>query len=574
MLQLCLLTGCASPQLGGPTAPRDDVNAGLLTLPSGRSFAIYPQHLAYTGEGQYRWPDGREYTGDWRAGLPHGMGSERLPQVLGSVSPRDAESYNGMWREGRRHGHGELTLAGGTHYVGDFADGLREGQGVESSREGLYRGNWHHGLPSGNGRMHSRNGTIYDGQWRNGQRHGFGAFTDTLGNHYEGNWTNDNPHGFGTMRYSDSSYEGQWQNGAQSGYGRQVSESGLVYEGTWRAGKRNGYGREQRPDGREYIGEWVADKRHGQGRESSIDGAYHEGAWEFNQTLGPGTRRNRTGIEISGVWTDNQVNSGLLTLPSGAQYAGALLRNRGTEVQTPLIAWLQQQAAGGDAYAQLFLGTIYADFTRPRPDPAKSLRWFTAAAQKSIAEAQFRIAPLIIKDNTPRAIEFLAAAALRGHPDANALLGEYYLTGQWLPANLRLAIKCLEAASDAGNISARNNLAWLLATHPNDSIRDGAKAISLIKPIALLYLNWQHVDTLAAAYAEGGDFEAAIRSQQNAIELLTADPSVASQITALSQEMNSRLTLYADDQPYREDSPDRGPRLGFSEEAQPGDETQ
>lgn len=571
ILQLCLLTACASPQIGGPTAPRDDVNAGLLTLPDGRTLAVYPQDLAYSGNGQYRWPDGRKYAGDWRDGLPHGMGRERLPQVLGIVSPRDGESYSGMWREGRRHGHGELTRSDGTHYVGNFVNGAREGEGVESSANGLYRGSWHHDLPSGNGTLHGNNGTIYDGQWRSGQRHGIGAFTDNLGNHYEGDWANDTPHGFGTMQYSESSYEGQWYNGAQSGYGRQINESGLIYEGTWLAGERYGFGRERRPDGREYVGEWLADARHGQGRESSIDGAYHDGAWENNQTLGPGTRRNRTGIEISGVWNDNYVSSGLLTLPSQAQYAGALMRNRGSEVQPRLIEWLEQQAELGDSYAQLFLGTIYADFKRPLPDPAISLRWFTAAAQQGVAEAQFRLAPLIIKDNTPRAIEFLAAAAQQDHPDANALLGEYYLIGQWLPANIRLAIKYLEAAGDAGNITARNNLAWLLATHPDDSIRDGKKAIAVIKPIALLYLNWQHVDTLAAAYAAAGEFEAARASQENAIELAQADPSVAANIAALSSEMALRLALYVDKQSYREDS---AASSRESEEVLSGDGTQ
>lgn len=554
-LAVLLLTSCASPQIGGPTAPADDVNAGILTLPGGRSVAVYPQDLAYSGTGRYRWPDGREYDGTWRVGVPHGMGSEQLS---------NGDSYRGMWREGRRHGHGELTTPQGTHYVGDFVNGLREGEGVESSAAGLYRGSWHQDVPDGSGTFHGSAGDIYEGEWRSGERHGFGRYTDKQGNRYEGDWADDNPHGFGSMHNADSSsYRGQWHNGAQSGYGYQVNASGLIYEGTWVANKRDGFGREQRPDGREYIGEWLADQRHGQGRESSVDGSFHDGAWEHNQTFGPGTRRNRTGIEISGVWNNNHVSSGLLTLPTGAEYAGPLLRKGGSEVQPPLLAWLAENAAANDPYAQLFLATTYADFKRPLPDPAKALRWFTAAADAGIAEAQFRTATLIINDNTPRAIEFLAAAAAANHPDANALLGQYYLTGRWVPGNSQMAMRYLEAASTAGNLAAKNNFAWMLATDPAAAIRDGAKAVTVIKPIALMYRDWQHLDTLAAAYAELGEFDAARRAQRSAIDAFAAsdDPGrTVDDAAGLLQQMRSRLTLYQNGLPYRQDPTHRAGR--------------
>lgn len=548
LLSVLLLTSCMTPQIGGPTAPAGDNNAGILTLPGGRSVAVYPQDLAYTGKGRYRWPDGREYDGNWQSGLPHGMGNEQR---------NNGDSYRGMWREGRRHGHGELNAAAGSHYVGDFVNGLREGAGVESSAAGLYRGSWRLDVAAGHGTFHGTDGDVYEGQWSSGERSGFGRYTDKRGNRYEGDWSDDNPHGFGNMHnVNSSSYRGQWRNGSQSGYGYQVNESGLSYEGTWAANKRQGFGREQRPDGREYLGEWLADDRHGQGRESNVDGAYHDGAWEHNQTLGPGTRRNRTGIEISGVWNDNQVSSGLLTLPTGATYAGPLLRKGASEVQPGLLNWLTEIAATNDPYAQLFLATAYSDFKRPLPDPARALSLFTAAADAGIAEAQFRAATLIINDNTPRAIEFLAAAAEANHPDANALLGQYYLIGLWVPGNSQMAMRYLEAASNAGNLAARNNFAWMLATDPDATIRDGAKSLAIIKPIALLYHDWRHMDTLAAAYAEQGEFEAASRTQRFAVERIVAndDPGRSATDTAvLLQEMHSRLTLYESGHPYRED---------------------
>jgi serine/threonine-protein kinase len=56
--------------------------------------------------------------------------------------------------------------------------------------------------------------------------------------------------------------------------------------------------------------------------------------------------------------------------------------------------------------------------------------------------------------------------------------------------------------------------------------------------------NWSHVDTLAAAYAEAGSFDEAIKYQQKAIELAPADKKETCQ---------KRLALYQDNQPWRTD---------------------
>ena len=56
-----------------------------------------------------------------------------------------------------------------------------------------------------------------------------------------------------------------------------------------------------------------------------------------------------------------------------------------------------------------------------------------------------------------------------------------------------------------------------------------------------------HVDTLAAAYAETGDFESAIKWQKEAIHLLTAkDPA------EWPAQFEARLKLYELGKPYIE----------------------
>jgi cytochrome c-type biogenesis protein CcmH/NrfG len=70
-------------------------------------------------------------------------------------------------------------------------------------------------------------------------------------------------------------------------------------------------------------------------------------------------------------------------------------------------------------------------------------------------------------------------------------------------------------------LEALNNLAWILATDSNAELRDGAEAVRLAERACELASGRQTVfiGTLAAAYAESGQFEKAVTTAQRACDL-------------------------------------------------------
>jgi tetratricopeptide (TPR) repeat protein len=96
--------------------------------------------------------------------------------------------------------------------------------------------------------------------------------------------------------------------------------------------------------------------------------------------------------------------------------------------------------------------------------------------------------------------------------------------------------------------SALNSLAWFCATCPDPQARDGAKAIAAASKACQLtkWANWEAIDTLAAAYAEAGQFDEASKYQKEAIALTPrGDASIGS--------MQQRLQLYHHHHAYHED---------------------
>jgi tetratricopeptide (TPR) repeat protein len=115
------------------------------------------------------------------------------------------------------------------------------------------------------------------------------------------------------------------------------------------------------------------------------------------------------------------------------------------------------------------------------------------------------------------------------------------------------AISELELAlqSNAREPEFTNRLAWVLATCPKATLRDGKRAISLATRAceATEWMNAYKIDTLAASYAEMGTFDEAVKWQKKAVELLPD--------ARYRADYEARLSLYTRRMPYREGPPPR-----------------
>ena len=102
---------------------------------------------------------------------------------------------------------------------------------------------------------------------------------------------------------------------------------------------------------------------------------------------------------------------------------------------------------------------------------------------------------------------------------------------------------------DPSHVLMNNNLAWLLATSPSAELRNGAEALRRAR-IALEVTEAQDpgiCDTMAAAYAELGQFDEACRQAQTGMKL-----AKEAGLTDLAREVSRRLELYRSGRPYRE----------------------
>ena len=150
--------------------------------------------------------------------------------------------------------------------------------------------------------------------------------------------------------------------------------------------------------------------------------------------------------------------------------------------------------------------------------------------------------------NYPQAKEYLSpiVAAYPGNGLAQYHLANTEIHLGNVPAAIAGYRNTLRSAPKL--FDAANNLAWILACHPDEKLRSTEEALALAQRLCQLSgeKNPQFLDTLGVAQANAGNFRDAIASAKKAIALHPPENQQA--VAAIAE----RVKLYESGAPYRE----------------------
>jgi tetratricopeptide (TPR) repeat protein/cell division septation protein DedD len=151
------------------------------------------------------------------------------------------------------------------------------------------------------------------------------------------------------------------------------------------------------------------------------------------------------------------------------------------------------------------------------------------------------------KEDYPQAIADCSEALHLNPRSAKALYSRGYARDrQGDPGGaMRDYIQVLRVKPDYAE--AFNSLAWIMATSPDDRLRDGRRAVAYAQKAVDMAPEINFLDTLAAAYAEAGRFDEAIATENRIISLLAA----TRQTDAIAVHVK-RMSRYEEGRPYRE----------------------
>jgi len=172
-------------------------------------------------------------------------------------------------------------------------------------------------------------------------------------------------------------------------------------------------------------------------------------------------------------------------------------------------------------------------------------------------ELRLQLASYYVGDKRPRkAIELITSVidGLADDKDASAKENKADALRQRGDALLSVgkhadAVKDYEEALklDPNDTGVLNNLAWVLATSPDDPVRNAKRSLECsLKACELTKYEKPHIlSTLAAGYAEQGDWETAIKWSGKAVELGVEEVMV-------DDQLKKELQSYKDKKPWRE----------------------
>jgi tetratricopeptide (TPR) repeat protein len=201
------------------------------------------------------------------------------------------------------------------------------------------------------------------------------------------------------------------------------------------------------------------------------------------------------------------------------------------------------------ALARRHLGQVYL-----RQDNSSAAeRHFRQALQitPDDPESHYLLAKLYLQQNEPAKARFHFEETIRCQEDHVPALFDLAAMRHTLEGRVPEAMTLYRAVLkiDPDHVSAQNNLAWLLATHPDEKYRDGPEALRLARQVVQQTGGDKpfFLDLLAAAQAECGQFEESVATARQAKALAQA----ANDVT-LAAEIENRLLKYESKEAYRE----------------------
>lgn len=240
-------------------------------------------------------------------------------------------------------------------------------------------------------------------------------------------------------------------------------------------------------------------------------------------------------------------------VPAQVSLAAIYASGRGVPLDYKKAALLLEKAATkGDARAKTGLAWHYENGFGVPQDLAKAILLYQEAAEQGYVRAEVTLAHMYsrgrgVSQNKKKAAELFERAANQGDPNAQTNLGWMYHEGMGVPKDYQRAVELFhKAVYQEQSPYAFNDYAWFLATCPEQSQRNGKDAVAYANKACQLS-GWKEanfIGTLAAAFAELGDFDAAVRYQKQAMAMESDYPD--------KQSMEKALRLYQQRKPYRE----------------------
>ena len=216
------------------------------------------------------------------------------------------------------------------------------------------------------------------------------------------------------------------------------------------------------------------------------------------------------------------------------------------EAATQYTEALRLNPRAADAHNNL--GSM--DVRLGRPDEAMAQFEAAIAVRPDFPEAQDALASLCLNKGRLDEARAHAAEALRLRPDfihARLLLADILARQRDYPASISAYRQLLQLQPDTP--SALSGLAWILATNPEDQLRNGAEALRLARHARELLAapNPRVLASLDAALAEAGQFDEAIKVADQARQL-----AATSGQNDLANQAARRLESYRAGKPWRE----------------------